>query len=184
MTSLQKSQSKKYAIFDIETDSPINLPRFGPTEYSRHPDFRVLCGVIKCSDSKEFEVFNKDSKTNYTKLRIRLVELYEKGYYLTAHNASFERACLRLARFPLVCTAQLSRVLGGPSSLADCSRLWLRQDLKNSEGWKLGKLCVGDYLESKAFKELVSYNIDDVKITEKLLNRLRVILGDDDVLGT
>lgn len=172
---------KKILYLDIETDSPVDLKTYGVLPYSTHPDFRILCGVIYDESIDSNVVFKRDPKSNF--FHIRDYVATKKDFKLVAHNASFEMTCLKLLEANWHCTAMLSRVLSGPSDLATCSKLWLKKDLKNVEGWKLTKACSGpDYLESDVFKQLVQYCKDDVKITVALFKRLSEILGINDFL--
>ena len=169
---------------DIETNSSIDI-KHGLKAYTSCPDFKVLCGVIYDQAVDMTLVFDKTSKENIKNINRYISDAGKSSpVHVVAHNVAFEATCLKFSRsVKAIDTALLSRMIGGPSSLEECSKLYLKKNLKNTEGWKLGLLCSGPYSsynQSEAFKNLVEYCKSDVDIMVQLFKRLSSIFNEFD----
>ena len=159
--------TSKPAFVDIETYSDIDLNSQGLHAYIHHPSFKILCGVIK--HGTETSVFAKGGEDNLKQIRLKLNTLFHEGVDIYAWNSTFEMACLNFT--PIKCLKVVSKSVGGAGSLSDASKMYLKEDLKDTDAWKDGLLCSGDYDEYKDksfFKALVKYCEKDVILTEKI----------------
>lgn len=166
----------KYVV-DIETTSACDLPSCGARVYAEHPSTQILCFAWANADNdSEPLLWRCDSGEPLADALGKLL----RADLLIAHNAGFERACLRRydARFGTPArwadSAMLSGAAGRPHSLRDaCRALRLPAELeKDARGKRLlnmfsiqsSKLYVGTPDKSpSAFDELCEYCRQDVR---------------------
>ena len=159
-------------IVDIETSSSIDLTKHGSAAYIADPSFKILIKARK--KLKKSEAFLEPI--------LAIKDIY------VAHNALFEDKAFRKLdqTYFFICTAFLSRWLGGPSSLDQCATYWKLSSLKSSEGKSLIKYfnqypqpssapCEEKWIEN--FEKFKAYCYIDVKITEELFLKLMRIIS-------
>lgn len=174
-------------IVDIETTSECDLPACGAWVYAEHPSTKLLC-VAWCDADSDTEPMEWDcltgSEIGYDLMRTTLLH----ADLLIAHNANFERHCLRkllAVEFGepqrWMCSAMLSGSLGRPRSLKDaCKSLCFAGDKqKDARGTRLlstfsyktpkGKIYAPEEKPAE-FEELVEYCRQDV-VAERALWR-------------
>ena len=134
-----------YLFIDFETYSSIDIKKAGAYRYAESDDFAILlCGYMFNSET---EVTILDLTTNNG--RIAFMQLFKKvasdeNITIVAHNAAFERICLREYGFnisPLrfMCTANLSLYCGLPAALDGVSKALDLKDKKLGTGKDLIK---------------------------------------------
>lgn len=166
-------------VVDIETTSECDLSACGAWVYSEHPTTRLLC-LAWCDADTDAAPQSWDLLTGtYADLEAALEALL-RADLLIAHNANFERHCLRNLAGPAfgepqrwMCSAMLSGSLGRPRALADaCKSLCLPRDKqKDARGTRLlntfsrktpaGRIYAPDEKPAE-FWELVAYCRQDV----------------------
>lgn len=174
-------------VVDIETTSECDLPACGAWVYAEHPTTRLLC-IAWCDADTDAAPQSWDRLTGTDAELEAAYEVLLRADLLIAHNANFERHCLRnLARVDFgepgrwMCSAMLSGALGRPRSLKDaCKSLCFASDKqKDARGARL--LSTFSYRTPKGkiyapedkpddFAELVEYCRQDV-IAERALWR-------------
>ncbi|WAX17342.1 hypothetical protein PM93P1_00020 [Parabacteroides phage PM93P1] len=123
---------------DFETYSSIDLKNAGNYHYCESPDFEILlCGAAL--DDSEVVIYDlKTSQKDREAFNILFRNAMEfEDVQIVAHNATFERLCLREYGFNIpaskfMCTANMALYTGLPASLEMVSKI-----LKLKEG-KLG----------------------------------------------
>ena len=166
-------------VVDIETTSECDLAACGAWVYAEHPTTRLLC-IAWCDADTDAAPQSWDILTGtYADLEAAHDALLHADL-LIAHNANFERHCLRNLAGPAfgeaqrwMCSAMLSGSLGRPRALADaCKSLCLPRDRqKDARGTRLlgtfsyktpkGKIYEPDEKPAE-FLELVAYCRQDV----------------------
>lgn len=111
---------------DIETYSSVSLPKCGVYAYSESPDFEILLFGYAFDD----EPVQVIDLTVCGGLPEEILDALQDAETIkSAHNANFERTCLRaytgleMPPEQWQCTAVLARELGLPSSLADVGKV-------------------------------------------------------------
>ena len=132
-------------VVDIETTSECDLASCGAWVYAEHPTTRLLC-IAWCDADTDAAPQSWDILAGtYVDLEAAHDALLHADL-LIAHNANFERHCLRNLAGPAfgeaqrwMCSAMLSGSLGRPRSLADaCKSLCLPRDKqKDARGTRL-----------------------------------------------
>ncbi|WAX17791.1 hypothetical protein PM682P6_00030 [Parabacteroides phage PM682P6] len=123
---------------DFETYSSVDIKKAGNYHYCESPDFEILlCGAAL--DDSEVMIYDlKTSKKDREAFNILFRNAMEfEDVQIVAHNATFERLCLREYGFDIpaskfMCTANMALYTGLPASLEMVSQI-----LKLKEG-KLG----------------------------------------------
>ena len=154
-------------IIDYETTSDADLVKEGLLKYVNSPDFEVLCCKTKDIPCHPYlEGYDDRFRTKPTTAMI-------------AHNAEFDGTIFRKENkddIIWICTATLSRWLGGPSSLDQCADYWKLGSKKYSKGKMLIKWFKTNTKEHPDYedmlKELEFYCQEDVNLTHKLFDRL------------
>lgn len=174
-------------VVDIETTSECDLASCGAWVYAEHPTTRLLC-IAWCDADTDASPQSWDLMTGtYVDLEAAHDALL-RADLLIAHNANFERHCLRNLAGPAfgeaqrwMCSAMLSGSLGRPRALADaCKSLCLPRDKqKDARGKRLlntfsrktpkGKIYAPEEKPAE-FAELVEYCRQDV-VAERALWR-------------
>ena len=166
-------------VVDIETTSECDLTACGAWAYAEHPTTRLLC-ISWCDADTDSAPQSWDLLTGtYADLEAALDALL-RADLLIAHNANFERHCLRNLAGPAfgepkrwMCSAMLAGSLGRPRALDDaCKSLCLPRDKqKDARGTRLlntfsrktpaGRIYAPDEKPAE-FWELVAYCRQDV----------------------
>ena len=166
-------------VVDIETTSECDLTACGAWAYAEHPTTRLLC-ISWCDADTDSAPQSWDLLTGtYADLEAALDALLHADL-LIAHNANFERHCLRNLAGPAfgepkrwMCSAMLAGSLGRPRALDDaCKSLCLPRDKqKDARGTRLlntfsrkkpaGRIYAPDEKPAE-FWELVAYCSQDV----------------------
>ena len=166
-------------VVDIETTSECDLTACGAWVYAEHPTTRLLC-IAWCDADTDASPQSWDLLTGtYADLEAALDALLHADL-LIAHNANFERHCLRNLAGPAfgepkrwMCSAMLAGSLGRPRALDDaCKSLCLPRDKqKDARGTRLlntfsrkkpaGRIYAPDEKPAE-FWELVAYCRQDV----------------------
>lgn len=174
-------------VVDIETASECDLASCGAWVYAEHPTTRLLC-IAWCDADTDAPPQSWDLMTGtYADLEAAHDALLHADL-LIAHNANFERHCLRNLAGPAfgeaqrwMCSAMLSGSLGRPRALADaCKSLCLPRDKqKDARGKRLlntfsrktpaGRIYAPEEKPAE-FWELVAYCRQDV-IAERAIWR-------------
>ena len=167
-------------VVDIETTSACDLAACGASNYAKDDSTRILCVAWADADSdSEPQLWNGHTDDPET-LAIILDMFALKADLLIAHNAAFERACLREYNTRLsdpsrwADSAMLCGTAGRPHSLREaCYSLGLPDELeKDARGKRLlnmfsiqsSKLYVGEpSANPQAFAELCEYCRQDVR---------------------
>lgn len=174
-------------VVDIETTSECDLKSCGAWVYAEHPTTRLLC-IAWCDADTDAAPQSWDRLTGTDAELSAAYEELLRADLLIAHNANFERHCLRnLAGSAFgeaqrwMCSAMLSGSLGRPRNLSDaCKSLCLpRGKQKDARGTRLlntfsrrtpkGKIYDPDEKPAE-FWELVAYCRQDV-VAERALWR-------------
>ena len=166
-------------VVDIETTSECDLKSCGAWVYAEHPTTRLLC-IAWCDADTDAAPQSWDRLTGTDAELSAAYEELLRADLLIAHNANFERHCLRnLAGSAFgeaqrwMCSAMLSGSLGRPRNLSDaCKSLCLPRDKqKDARGTRLlntfsrktpaGRIYAPDEKPAE-FWELVAYCRQDV----------------------
>ena len=166
-------------VVDIETTSECDLASCGAWVYAEHPTTRLLC-IALCDADADAAPQSWDLLTGTYADYEAVLDALLHADLLIAHNANFERHCLRNLAGPALgeakrwmCSAMLSGSLGRPRALADaCKSLCLPRDKqKDARGTRLlntfsRKTPAGRIYEPEEkpaeFLELVAYCRQDV----------------------
>lgn len=174
-------------VVDIETTSECDLPACGAWVYAEHPTTGLLC-IAWCDADTDAAPQSWD-RLNGTEAELEAAyDALLRADLLIAHNANFERHCLRNLAGPAfgepkrwMCSAMLAGALGRPRSLKDaCKSLCFASDKqKDARGTRLlstfsyktpkGKIYAPED-KPEAFAELVEYCRQDV-VAERALWR-------------
>lgn len=174
-------------VVDIETTSECDLAACGAWFYAEHPTTRLLC-IAWCGADSDIPPESWDCLTGTGEELCAVYNELLRADLLIAHNANFERHCLRNLADPAfgdakrwMCSAMLSGSLGRPRALADaCKSLCLPRDKqKDARGTRLlntfsrktpkGKIYAPEEKPAE-FWELVAYCRQDV-IAERAIWR-------------
>ena len=166
-------------VVDIETTSECDLASCGAWVYAEHPTTRLLC-IAWCDADADAAPQSWDLLTGTDAELSAAYDELLRADLLIAHNANFERHCLRnLAGHAFgeaqrwMCSAMLSGSLGRPRALAEaCKSLSLPRDKqKDARGTRLlgtfsyrtpkGKIYAPEEKPAE-FWELVTYCRQDV----------------------
>lgn len=132
-------------VVDIETTSECDLSSCGAWVYAEHPTTRLLC-IAWCDADTDAHPQSWDRLTGTDAGLSAAYDELLRADLLIAHNANFERHCLRNLAGPAfgeaqrwMCSAMLSGSLGRPRALADaCKSLCLPRDKqKDARGTRL-----------------------------------------------
>ena len=132
-------------VVDIETTSECDLAACGAWVYAEHPTTRLLC-LAWCDADTDAHPQSWDRLTGTDAELSAAYDELLRADLLIAHNANFERHCLRNLAGPAfgeaqrwMCSAMLSGSLGRPRALADaCKSLCLPRDKqKDARGTRL-----------------------------------------------
>lgn len=175
-------------VVDIETTSECDLPACGAWVYAEHPTTGLLCIAWCDADDPDAAPQSWDRLTGTEAELEAAYDALLRADLLIAHNANFERHCLRNLAGPAfgepqrwMCSAMLSGSLGRPRSLKDaCKSLCFASDKqKDARGTRLlstfsyktpkGKIYAPED-KPDAFAELVEYCRQDV-VAERALWR-------------
>lgn len=174
-------------VVDIETTSECDLPACGAWVYAEHPTTGLLC-IAWCDADTDAPPQSWDRLTGTIAGLAAAYDALLRADLLIAHNANFERHCLRNLAGPAfgepqrwMCSAMLAGALGRPRSLKDaCKSLCFASDKqKDARGTRLlstfsyktpkGKIYAPEE-KPDAFAELVEYCRQDV-VAERALWR-------------
>ena len=174
-------------VVDIETTSECDLASCGAWVYAGHPTTRLLC-IAWCDADTDAPPQSWDRLTGTDAELSAAYDELLRADLLIAHNANFERHCLRNLADPAfgdakrwMCSAMLSGSLGRPRALADaCKSLCLPRDKqKDARGTRLlstfsrktpaGRIYAPEEKPAE-FWELVAYCRQDV-IAERAIWR-------------
>lgn len=174
-------------VVDIETTSECDLTACGAWVYAEHPTTGLLC-LAWCDADTDAAPQSWDRLTGTESELEAAYDALLRADLLIAHNANFERHCLRNLAGPAfgeprrwMCSAMLSGSLGRPRALKDaCKSLCFASDKqKDARGTRLlstfsyrtpkGKIYSPDERPDE-FAELVEYCRQDV-IAERALWR-------------
>ena len=166
-------------VVDIETTSECDLSACGAWVYAEHPTTGLLC-IAWCDADTDAAPQSWDRLTGTAAELEAAYDVLLRADLLIAHNANFERHCLRHLAGPAfgdprrwMCSAMLSGSLGRPRSLKDaCKSLCFASDKqKDARGTRLlstfscktpkGKIYAPED-KPDAFAELVEYCRQDV----------------------
>ena len=166
-------------VVDIETTSECDLTACGAWVYAEHPTTRLLC-ISWCDADTDAPPQAWDRLTGTDAELSAAYDELLRADMLIAHNANFERHCLRNLANPAfgeakrwMCSAMLSGALGRPRALSDaCKSLCLPRDKqKDARGARLlntfsrrtpkGKI-YEPHEKPAEFWELVAYCRQDV----------------------
>ena len=166
-------------VVDIETTSECDLTACGAWVYAEHPTTRLLC-IAWCDADTDAPPQSWDRLTGTDAELSAAYDELLRADMLIAHNANFERHCLRNLANPAfgeakrwMCSAMLSGALGRPRSLKDaCKSLCFASDKqKDARGTRLlstfsyktpkGKIYAPEEKPAE-FWELVAYCRQDV----------------------
>lgn len=132
-------------VVDIETTSECGLASCGAWVYAEHPTTRLLC-IAWCDADADAAPQSWDLLTGTDEELCAVYSELLRADLLIAHNANFERHCLRNLADPAfgdanrwMCSAMLSGSLGRPRALKDaCKSLCLPRDKqKDARGTRL-----------------------------------------------
>lgn len=176
---------------DIETYSSADLLTEGLYRYASALDFEVLIVAWSYGDGT---VHSANLASGETLPESLLKDMRDTGTKMWAHNAAFERVCLRaigidIPPYRWQCTANMARRCGLPASLADLSaELKLGDAAKDSKGKALikyfsvpcrptkvngGRLRNWPRHDPDKFAEFVSYCAQDVRAELAIAERLK-----------
>ena len=177
---------------DIETFSPVDLPKAGVYAYAGHPDFEILLfaysadnGPVQIVDIASGEQVPDDI----------LSALEDPGVLKTAFNANFEITCInRFKGLPVIvhaeqweCTMVKGAMLGLPLSLAQVADVLKLENRKMTEGKKLIRFfsmpCAPTYANRRRTRNLPTtdpekwelfkkYCICDVEVEQAIREKL------------
>lgn len=175
-------------VVDIETTSECDLPACGAWVYAEHPTTSLLCIAWCDADDPDAPPQSWDRRTGTEAELEAAYDALLRADLLIAHNANFERHCLRNLAGPAfgeaqrwMCSAMLAGALGRPRSLKDaCKSLCFASDKqKDARGTRLlstfsyktpkGKIYAPEDKPAE-FAELVEYCRQDV-VAERALWR-------------
>ena len=132
-------------VVDIETTSECDLASCGAWVYAERPTTRLLC-IAWCDADTDAHPQSWDRLTGTDAELSAAYDELLRADLLIAHNANFERHCLRNIADPSfgeakrwMCSAMLSGSLGRPRALADaCKSLCLPRDKqKDARGTRI-----------------------------------------------
>ena len=132
-------------VVDIETTSSCDLPASGAWAYAEHPSTRLLC-IAWCDADSDAAPESWDCLTGTPEQLLSCAERLLSADLLIAHNANFERHCMREIMDPRfgeasrwACSAMLAGACGRPRSLRDaCRSLCFPEDKqKDARGTRL-----------------------------------------------
>lgn len=113
---------------DFETYCDLDLTKVGQDKYFAHPSFQVLCaGLYHPPLGKTVYDFVQQGELGHERFLREIDQVATQGLII-AHNASFERGCLRKMGLPssvgesVVDSAVHSRMMGGSSKLEYAAR--------------------------------------------------------------
>lgn len=137
----KKGQHMRNVYIDFETYSPEPIKTAGMYRYTEHPDFEILLigYAIEDEDPKIIDLVNLDDPLPF----FRLVQ--QPDVLIHAHNATFERLCLRAYGFDIPatkfrCSATKALYCGFPEALGKVSAAMKLVDGKLDTGSALIKL--------------------------------------------
>nr|DAH65365.1 MAG TPA: DNA polymerase I [Caudoviricetes sp.] len=126
----------KHLFIDLETFSSTDIKKSGNYKYCQSKDFEILlCGYMWDTDTQvtilDLSIPNELDKFNELFTLVRDNE----GYEIVAHNATFERLCLKRYGFDIpvrkfFCTANMALYCGLPASLDSVSQILNLKDKK------------------------------------------------------
>ena len=132
---------------DFETYCDLDLTKVGQDRYFAHPSFQVLCGGIydPALPQETVEYDFVQWHTEATEQFVRHMDDVTSQGVVIAHNAGFERQCLRKLGFSpqveinILDSAVHSRMMGGSSKLEYAARQFTNER-KLETGLELIKL--------------------------------------------
>lgn len=128
---------------DFETYSSEDINSGGAYRYTQSPDFEILLigyavgdGAVNIVDMTKSDAY--DQFTDFTNL------ILDERYTIVAHNAQFERLCLKAYGIDIpadrfLCTATMALYAGFPESLGDLSKALGLEEMKKGTGLALIK---------------------------------------------
>lgn len=130
----------KYLWIDLETYSPIDLPKTGVYRYAEHPDFLILMAAWSVDG------INVQIAIGHEEI-LKIPGLLDDDVQIVAHNAQFERVCLSQIVYPgdhtkfmrperFIDTAAIAAQLGWPRSLDPLAKA-LGAEEKDAAGTRL-----------------------------------------------
>lgn len=177
----------KKIFIDFETFSDVDIKKGGMYKYTESDVFEILLIGYAIDDGEvhEIDLTQYEDTTEFFKL------VTAPDTLIYAHNATFERLCLRKYGYDIPatkfrCTATLSLYAGFPESLGKVSKAMKLTDGKLDTGLNLIKLfCVPqakgkriypeDYPEKwEAFKEYLRYDILSEREIESKLRHIEI----------
>ena len=115
---------------DFETYCDLDITKVGQDKYFAHPSFQVLCAGMYDPESvqpRRVYDFVRQEELDHERFLEAIDRVASQGFII-AHNAGFERGCLRKMGFPssvgesVVDSAVHSRMMGGSSKLEYAAR--------------------------------------------------------------
>lgn len=146
--------------FETAYSAKYSLEHMGTWEYVNDPRFKAIQVAAYCD--------KYSASTTIAKFPWRELD----GVLIVAHNATFDKAVFdrlqELGEIPAdikprdwLCTSALSRFMNGPSSLKDCAKAWLGEEMDKSVR---SRMCgTGDL-----FDDVATYALNDARICWKL----------------
>ena len=154
----------KRLYLDIETYSSLNLKKRGVYRYSESESFEILL-LAYAFDSEAVEVVDL---ANGEQIPSKVLEAFkDPGVIKCAHNANFERVCLRSAGYDIPieqweCTAVKASYLGMPRSLKDLSTHCRLKEHSKKDGSALIKLFCAPKKTKKGLKKFTRLDAPDL----------------------
>ena len=154
----------KRLYLDIETYSSLNLKKRGVYRYSESESFEILL-LAYAFDSETVEVVDL---ANGEQIPSKVLEAFkDPGVIKCAHNANFERVCLRSAGYDIPieqweCTAVKASYLGMPRSLKDLSTHCRLKEHSKKDGSALIKSFCAPKKTKKGLKKFTRLDAPDL----------------------
>lgn len=179
----------KPIFIDFETYSSEDIKSGGAYRYTQSPDFEILLigyavgnGAVHIVDMTKSDAY--DQFTDFTNL------ILDEQYTIVAHNAQFERLCLKAYGIDIpadrfLCTATMALYAGFPESLGNLSKALDLKERKKGTGLALIKFFCQPQKPTKANPE--EYRNDPKDFPDKweeFIDYLRYdILSEREALG-
>lgn len=129
----------RHLFIDFETYSATDIKTAGNYKYCEDPEFEILlCGyAFDDGDVRIIDLLDDDGRGRFHKIFSYVEE--NTDIVLVAHNANFERVCLKEYGFDIpaerfFCTANMSLYCGLPASLGQVSEILDLKDKKLGTG--------------------------------------------------
>lgn len=179
----------KPIFIDFETYSSEDIKSGGAYRYTQSPDFEILLigyavgdGAVNIIDMTRLDAY--DQFADFTNL------ILDERYTIVAHNAQFERLCLKayginITAERFLCTATMALYAGFPESLSNLSKALDLKEGKKGTGLALIKFFCQPQKPTKANpEEYRNYSKDFPDKWEEFMDYLRYdVLSEREALG-